>query len=85
MVDMNYKTRGTCARSIHLVIDDDGIVQQVDFTGGCSGNTKGVSALVKGRPAEEVVQLLKGTKCGFKSTSCPDQLALAIESAMAQA
>lgn len=80
---MNYKyrTRGTCAREISFELED-GIVKNVSFFGGCNGNLKGISALIEGRKAEEIIPLIKGTKCGFKSTSCPDQLALALEEAL---
>lgn len=77
----SYKTRGTCARQIDFELDN-GIVKNVSFFGGCNGNLKGIGALVEGRPAEEVIELLKGMKCGFKPTSCPDQLALALEKAL---
>ena len=77
----SYKTRGTCSRQIDFVLDN-GIVKNVSFFGGCNGNLKGIGALVEGRPAEEVIQLLKGMKCGFKPTSCPDQLAQALEKAL---
>ena len=83
MIEKDYRTKGTCSKSIHLEIDDDGVIKQVSFVGGCPGNTVGVSKLVEGRKASEVVQLLKGTKCGVRPTSCPDQLALAIEEALA--
>lgn len=76
-----YKTRGTCSRQIDFELDN-GIVKNVSFFGGCNGNLKGIGALVEGRPAEEVIELLKGMKCGFKNTSCPDQLALALEKAL---
>lgn len=80
---MNYKyrTRGTCAREISFELED-GIVKNVSFFGGCNGNLKGISSLIEGRKAEEIIPLIKGTKCGFKSTSCPDQLALALEEAL---
>ncbi len=77
----SYKTRGTCLRQIDFELDN-GIVKNVSFFGGCNGNLKGIGALVEGRPAQEVVELLKGMKCGFKNTSCPDQLALALEKAL---
>ena len=77
----SYKTRGTCSRQIDFELDN-GIVKNVSFFGGCNGNLKGIGALVEGRPAEEVIELLKGMKCGFKQTSCPDQLALALEKAL---
>lgn len=78
-----YKTRGTCASKIILEIED-GIVADVRFIGGCSGNTQGVSTLAKGLPVDSVIKKLKGIKCGMKPTSCPDQLALALEAAKEQ-
>ncbi len=80
---MNYKynTRGTCAREISFELEN-GIVKNVSFYGGCNGNLKGIAALVEGKKAEEIIPLIKGLKCGFKSTSCPDQLALALEEAL---
>lgn len=77
----SYKTRGTCSRQIDFEIEN-GMVKNVSFFGGCNGNLKGIGALVEGRPAEEVIALLKGMKCGFKNTSCPDQLAQALEKAL---
>ena len=77
----SYKTRGTCSRQIDFELDN-GIVKNVSFFGGCNGNLKGIGALVEGRPAEEVIALLKGMRCGFKNTSCPDQLAQALEKAL---
>lgn len=75
---MRYKTTGTCSSAIDFEVED-GIVKEVKFIGGCSGNTQGVAALVKGMPVDEVVSRLEGIKCGFKSTSCPDQLAKALK------
>ena len=80
---IEYRTKGTCSRAIILDIED-GIVTDCAIIGGCAGNTAGVAALVKGMRTDEVVERLKGIKCGFKPTSCPDQLALAIESALAE-
>ena len=77
-----YTTRGTCSTKILFdIYEEDGIkrVKNVQFVGGCNGNTKGISKLVEGMRADEVVDMLKGTTCGFKPTSCPDQLARAIE------
>lgn len=76
---MRYNTSGTCASAIDVEVKD-GIIESVAFVGGCSGNTQGVSALVKGMPVDEAISRLKGIRCGFKSTSCPDQLARALES-----
>lgn len=73
-----YNTKGVCSRSISIEIENDVIVSAV-YTGGCSGNTQGVSALVKGMSVDEAISRLSGIRCGFKSTSCPDQLAKALE------
>lgn len=70
---------GTCSQAINIEVSENGIVESVEFIGGCHGNTQGISALVKGVPASEVVARLKGIRCKSKSTSCPDQLALALE------
>ena len=76
---MNYQTKGTCSTSIDIELEN-GIVQSVSFTGGCNGNLQGISKLVAGMDAREAIQRLKGIRCGYKSTSCPDQLAQALES-----
>lgn len=81
---MIYKTSGTCSSSIELEIDDNHIIRKVAFTGGCNGNLKGITRLVEGRKAEEVAELLAGTTCGFKDTSCPDQLSRAIQAALSE-
>ena len=78
MKELTYRTRGTCARAIEVRLDDEGIIRDVRFIGGCMGNTRGVATLAIGRPAREVISLLRGTDCGGKGTSCPDQLALAL-------
>jgi len=75
---MVYKTNGTCSRAIQFDVED-GCVKNVRFDGGCSGNTQGVAKLVEGMPVEEVISRLEGIKCGFKPTSCPDQLAKALK------
>ena len=77
---IEYKTKGTCARAV-IVDVEDGIITDCEFVGGCSGNTQGVASLVKGMKVEDAVSKIKGIKCGMKSTSCPDQLALALEEA----
>ena len=74
-----YKTNGTCARKITVELTDDIVVHCVQFEGGCSGNTQGVAALVKGMPVEEVIARLDGIDCGGRGTSCPAQLALALK------
>ena len=78
----SYTTRGTCSRKINFDLED-GIVKNVSFVGGCNGNTKGISQLVDGMQAEEVIKKLEGTQCGFRGTSCPDQLARALRAALA--
>lgn len=74
-----YHTEGTCCRNIIIEMNGD-IIEKVEFIGGCNGNLKGISSLIKGMKAQEVISRVKGTTCGPKSTSCPDQLALALES-----
>ena len=78
---MTYKTKGTCSTQIDLDVVD-GIVRNVKFTNGCNGNLQGISKLVEGMKAEDAISKLRGIKCGFKNTSCPDQLSYAIEQAM---
>lgn len=77
---MIYKPQGVCSQAIDIEVED-GIVKSVRFQGGCNGNTQGIAALVQGMPAEEVIRRLEGIRCGFKDTSCPDQLAKALKSA----
>ena len=73
-----YKTRGVCSRAIEYEVEN-GVVTDCRFVGGCMGNTQGVAALVKGMNVEEAISRLKGIQCGFRGTSCPDQLATALE------
>lgn len=73
-----YNCSGTCSRRVHFDIED-GKVRNVSFEGGCNGNLKGISALVDGMEVNEAIERLKGITCGFKSTSCPDQLSKALE------
>ena len=80
-MNYKYKTRGTCSREISFELEN-GIVKNISFYGGCNGNLKGISALAEGKLAEEVIESLKGIKCGFKPTSCPDQLAIALQEAL---
>ncbi len=75
---IEFKTRGTCSRTILLDVED-GIVTSCKFIGGCAGNTQGIASLVVGMRVEDVIEKTKGIKCGFKDTSCPDQLARALE------
>ncbi len=74
---MEYRTSGTCSRAIQFEVRD-GKVTQVQFIGGCNGNTQGISKLVEGMPVDEVIARLSGIRCGGKPTSCPDQLSKAL-------
>ncbi len=73
-----YRTRGVCSSSIEIEIED-GIVKDVSYYGGCNGNLKGIKALVKGMKIDDVIEKLEGITCGYKDTSCPDQLAKALK------
>lgn len=77
-MEYRFKTSGVCSREIIFEIED-GTLRNVQFVGGCAGNTQGVARLCEGRRAEEVIELLADIKCGFKGTSCPAQLAEAIK------
>ena len=76
-MDYTYRTKGTCSRSISFEVED-GKVKNVRFEGGCNGNLKGIAALVEGMKIEDVIARVEGIRCGFKTTSCPDQLAKAL-------
>ena len=78
---IDYKTKGVCSKQM-LIEVEDGVVQGVQIIGGCHGNLQGISALVKGMKAEDVIARLEGICCGPKSTSCPDQLAQALKQAL---
>ena len=80
MKTIEYKTKGTCSRAIKITVDESGIITDCKFIAGCPGNTVGVATLVVGMHKDEAIRRLKGIKCGMKATSCPDQLALALES-----
>lgn len=77
----SYRPQGVCARGLSFEIEDN-IVKNIEFMGGCSGNTQGVAALAEGMDANELIERLAGIRCGFKSTSCPDQLARALHEAL---
>lgn len=79
-MEISYKTRGTCSRSIHITLSDDGVIESCSFEGGCPGNTQGIAALVRGMKAEEVIARCQGIQCR-NGTSCPDQLARALRTA----
>lgn len=79
LTKVTYQTQGTCSKFINISVDDEGNVEEVQFIGGCDGNTKGVCSLIRGMKAQEVIARLKGITCGNKPTSCPDQLATALQ------
>lgn len=81
---MVYKTKGVCSSAIELELDN-GVIKKVRFVGGCDGNTKGVAKLVEGMNATDAISRLEGITCGFKPTSCPDQLAKALRQALQEA
>jgi uncharacterized protein (TIGR03905 family) len=83
MAKISYQTHGVCSKQIDVDVED-GIVKNVRFIGGCNGNTKGVAKLAVGRDAKELIELLKDTDCNGRGTSCPAQLALALEAALEQ-
>jgi uncharacterized protein (TIGR03905 family) len=80
-MNVNYTTKGVCSRNISFDIED-GIIRNVKFLGGCNGNLQGISKLVEGMPADEVISRLENINCNGKGTSCPDQLAKAIKANM---
>ena len=80
----SFRPQGVCAREMHVDVNDQGVIENLEVVGGCSGNLQGISALVKGMSAQEAITRLKGIHCGFKPTSCPDQLARGLEKILEQ-
>lgn len=76
---MDFTPSGVCSKLIHVELDDNKCVRNVSFVGGCNGNLKGIASLVEGMDVEDAITRLEGIRCGFKSTSCPDQLAKALK------
>ena len=76
---IQYETTGTCSRMIDVTADDNDVIQQVQFLGGCHGNLQGICRLVQGQKIDDVISKLDGIRCGDKPTSCPDQLCRALE------
>lgn len=76
---VTYQTHGTCSKYICISVDENGVVKDAQFIGGCDGNTKGVCSLIRDMKAKDVIARLKGITCGNKPTSCPDQLATALQ------
>ena len=80
----SFRPRGVCSQEMRVEVDDQGVIQQLEVLGGCSGNLQGIASLVKGMPAREAIDRLKGIRCGWKDTSCPDQFARGLEAALEQ-
>ena len=74
----SFPNVGTCSKQTNIVLSDDHTIESVEVIGGCNGNLKGIGAIVDGMKVEDVIDKLSGIRCGFKSTSCPDQLAQAL-------
>lgn len=83
MKHITYKTSGTCARTIHLDLDENNVIHNCQFEGGCNGNLKAISKLVEGKKADEISTILAGNTCGPRPTSCADQLSQALKKALA--
>ncbi len=79
MKHIQYQTQGTCSQLIDVTVDDNDVIQQVYFVGGCNGNLQGICRLVTGQKVDDVINRLDGIRCGTKRTSCPDQLCRALE------
>lgn len=80
---MEFYPRGVCSHRYEITLEN-GVIEDIRIEGGCHGNLQGITRLIKGRKAEEVIGLLKGVRCGFKDTSCPDQISKALEKALAK-
>ena len=77
-----FRPRGVCSQEMQVDVDDQGIIQELRVLGGCSGNLQGIASQVKGMPAREAIARLKGIRCGFKDTPCPDPFARNLEAAL---
>lgn len=77
----NYRPKGVCSQQIIIELNDD-VIENLRVLGGCAGNLQGISALVRGMKAQDAIERLRGIRCGFKNTSCPDQIAKALEEAL---
>ena len=79
-----FQPRGVCSRAMTVEVDDQGVIRDLQVVGGCNGNLQGISRLVEGMKAEDAIARMRGIRCGFKPTSCPDQLSIALAEALAQ-
>ena len=84
MITHTRKNSGTCSRSTTVTLNDDGTIHSIEVVGGCNGNLKGICSLLKGMKAQDAIGRMRGTTCGNRPTSCPDQIAQALEEALAQ-
>lgn len=82
-MEFNYQPKGVCSRSMHFVIEDNKIID-MEVVGGCNGNLQGIRSLILNEDIDVVIKKLKGIRCGFKQTSCPDQIATALETVKAK-
>jgi len=80
-MNITYRPRGVCSKLMEIEVND-GVIASVNVVGGCSGNLQGISSLVKGMRVEDAIERMEGIRCGFKETSCPDQLAQALKQAL---
>lgn len=80
----SFRPRGVCSQEMRVEVDDQGVIQRLEVLGGCSGNLQGIASLIKGMPAREAIERLKGIRCGYKDTSCPDQFARGLETALSR-
>ncbi len=78
MKTVNYKTQGTCSREINVTVNDENKIESIEIIGGCNGNLKGISSILIGMDKDEVIKRFSGITCGYKPTSCPDQIAKAL-------
>lgn len=84
MITYTHKNKGTCSRSTQVTLAEDGTIQEIQILGGCDGNLKGISSLLRGMKAEDAIQRMEGTRCGPRATSCPDQIAQTLREALEQ-
>ena len=82
--EFSFPNKGTCSKQTNFVLNDDHTIASIEVIGGCNGNLQGISRLVVGMDAQEAIRRMRGIQCGFKPTSCPDQLATALEQALQQ-
>ena len=83
-MEYKFRPRGVCAQEMRVEVDEQGVIQNLKVLGGCNGNLQGIAALVRGMKAQEAIERMRGIRCGFKNTSCPDQLAQGLEQILAQ-